>query len=258
MRTIAIIGAGNMGGSIARGLYMSALGKQYQLVVCNRSQEKLTTLKSALPTIKTCTDNQEAIEDADIIIFAVKPWLMKQVITNLKIKKKVIVASVAAGISTQTLAEWTSEEQPIIRLMPNTAISLFESITLLATYHTAQEQVDEMLALFDELGVAILIEEEKMGAATALASCGIAYAMKYIQASMQAGIEMGIPAKQAQMMSAQCVKGAAALLLKQENHPSAEIDKVTTPGGLTIKGVNELDHRGFSSAIIKAILASNK
>ncbi|MFA6831747.1 MAG: pyrroline-5-carboxylate reductase [Bacteroidaceae bacterium] len=258
MRTIAIIGAGNMGGSIARGLYKSSLGQKYQLVISNRTQEKLMALKEELPGIITMTDNQTAIADADIIIFAVKPWLIAEVIAELKIKKEVLIASVAAGISTKTLASLTSKSQPIIRLMPNTAISLFESITLLSTYNTTQNEVDEVLALFNELGMAIIIDEEKMSAATALASCGIAYAMKYIQASMQAGIEMGIPAKMAQLMSAQCVKGAAELLLKKENHPSAEIDRVTTPGGLTIKGINELEHGGFSSALIKAILASNK
>lgn len=258
MRTIAIIGAGNMGESIARGLYKSSLGKNYQLVVSNRTQEKLMTLKEELPNIITMTNNQAAIADADIIIFAVKPWLIEQVITELKIDKEVLIASVAAGVSSKTLASLTSKSQHIVRLMPNTAVSLFESITLLSTYNTSQEEVDEMLTLFNELGTAILIDEEKMGAATALASCGIAYAMKYIQASMQAGIEMGIPAKMAQLMTAQCVKGAAELLLNKENHPSVEIDRVTTPGGLTIKGVNELEHGGFSSAIIKAILASNK
>lgn len=258
MKTITIIGAGNMGGSITRGLYRSSLRTKYQLVISNRSQEKLLALKNELPNIITMTDNQVAIANADIIILAVKPWLIEKVVSNLNINQRILIASVAAGITTKTLASLTSKNQHIIRLMPNTAISLSESITLLSAYNTTKEEENEMLDLFNELGMAIMVEENKMGAATALTSCGIAYAMKYIQASMQAGIEMGITAKEAQLMSAQCVKGAAELLLNKENHPSVEIDKVTTPGGLTIKGVNELEHCGFSSAVIKAIIASNK
>jgi len=258
MTTIAIIGAGNMGSAIARGIYKSELGNTYQLVISNRTEEKLAVLKAELPSIITTTDNQKAVDAATIVLLAVKPWLIEQVLSTLDIDPNVLVASVAAGITTQTLTHLLCEHQPIIRIMPNTAISSSESITLLAAYQTSQEQVNELLALFNTLGIAMLIDEDKMGAATALASCGIAYAMKYIQASMQAGIEMGIPAKQAQLMTAQCMKGAATLLLNEENHPSVEIDKVTTPGGLTIKGVNELDHNGFTSGLIKAILASNK
>ena len=112
--------------------------------------------------------------------------------------------------------------------------------------------------IFNEMGLAMAITEDKMGAATALASCGIAYALKYIQAGMQAGIEMGIYPKDAMTMVAQSMKGAAELILNNDTHPAVEIDKVCTPGGITIKGINELEHNGFSSAIIKAMKASNK
>ena len=110
--------------------------------------------------------------------------------------------------------------------------------------------------LFSEMGMAMILPEDKLEAATALTSCGIAYVLKYIQAAMQAGIEMGIRPSDAMDMIAQSVKGAAELILNNDTHPSVEIDKVTTPGGITIKGINELEHNGFTSAIIKAMKAS--
>ena len=116
--------------------------------------------------------------------------------------------------------------------------------------------VPEGRRVFADLSV-YQIPESQMGATTALTSCGIAYVLKYIQAAMQAGIEMGVCPKDAQKMVAQSVKGAAELILNNDTHPSVEIDKVTTPGGITIKGINELDHAGFTSAVIKAIKAGN-
>ena len=110
--------------------------------------------------------------------------------------------------------------------------------------------------MFDEMGLTMMISESKIAAATALTSCGIAYVLKYVQAAMQAGIEMGIAPKDGMKMVAQTLIGGAELLLNKDTHPSVEIDKVTTPGGITFKGINELEHAGFTSAIIKAMKAS--
>ena len=112
---------------------------------------------------------------------------------------------------------------PMFRLIPNTAISELESMTLIAARNTNDEQNLFMLRLFNEMGMAMLIPEDKIAATTALTSCGIAYVLKYIQAAMQAGIEMGIRPKDAMEMVAQSVKGAAALILNNDTHPSVEI-----------------------------------
>lgn len=144
----------------------------------------------------------------------------------------------------------------MFRLIPNTAISELESMTLVAARNTNDEQDKFILRLFSEMGTVMLIPEDKIAAATALTSCGIAYVLKYVQAAMQAGIEMGLRPKDAMQMIAQSLKGAAALIQNNDTHPSVEIDKVTTPGGITIKGINELEHNGFTSAIIKAMKAS--
>ena len=156
----------------------------------------------------------------------------------------------------------------MFRIIPNTAISEMESMTLIASRNATKEQEQLMLDIFNQMGLAMLIPEEKFAACTSMASCGIAYVLKYIQAAMQAGIELGISAedamrmgvypKDAMRMVAQSVKGAAELILNNDTHPSVEIDKVCTPGGITIKGINELEHDGYSSAIINAIKASKQ
>ncbi|WP_321333596.1 pyrroline-5-carboxylate reductase [uncultured Bacteroides sp.] len=255
---VAIIGAGNMGGSIARGLVQGSLVKAIDITVANPTNTKLKALKVFNTEIQTTNNNQSAINNADIVIFAVKPWLMQEVICQLSLASdKQIIVSVAAGIPFSEYEQWIGPSTTIFRLIPNTAISQLQSMTLIASHNATKEQEQLILNLFNEMGVAMLIPEKQMAAATALTSCGIAYVLKYIQAAMQAGIEMGIYPKDAMKMVAQSVKGAAELILSNETHPSVEIDKVTTPGGITIKGINELEHAGFSSAIIRAIKASN-
>ncbi|MBD3590976.1 pyrroline-5-carboxylate reductase [Bacteroides sp. GM023] len=254
---IAIIGAGNMGGSIARGLTKGSMIEDLDIIVSNPSVDKLKKLRNEYLGLSITQDNAEAATGADIVILAVKPWLVEPVMRELKLKSKQILISVAAGISFEELAHYVvAPEMPMFRLIPNTAISELESMTLVSARNTNDEQDKFILRLFSEMGTVMLIPEDKITAATALASCGIAYVLKYVQAAMQAGIEMGIRPKDAMTMVAQSLKGAAALILNNDTHPSVEIDKVTTPGGITIKGINELEHNGFTSAIIQAMKAS--
>ena len=256
---VAIIGAGNMGGAIARGMAQGSLIRPANITVSNPSEGKLRAIQEFNPQIKTTCNNQEAINEADLIILAVKPWFIKEVIEGLTLQtEKQIIASLAAGIPFAEYEQWIGEKATIFRIIPNTAISQMQSMTLLASHNASKGQEALLVNIFNEMGIAMLIDEKQMGAATALTSCGIAYVLKYIQAAMQAGVEMGIYPKDAARMVAQSVKGAAELILTNESHPSVEIDKVTTPGGLTIKGINELEHGGFTSAIINAMKASLK
>lgn len=246
-----------MGGSIARGLAKGTIIPASDIIVSNPSQGKLDALKAEFPAMQTTHDNQEAVTGADFIILAVKPWLIKPVVSELKLKSKQIIISVAAGIPFEELAHYVADKtMTMFRLIPNTAISELESMTLIASRNATHEQEQLMLDIFNQMGLAMLIPEEKIAATTSMTSCGIAYVLKYIQAAMQAGIELGVYPKDGMRMVAQSVKGAAELILNNDTHPSVEIDKVCTPGGITIKGINELDHEGFSSAIIKAIKKS--
>ena len=250
---VAIIGAGNMGGSIACGLAKGKLIPASDIIVSNPSIGKLEALKKEFPSIAITRNNAEAATGADIVILAVKPWLIRGVLREMKLRSKQILVSVAAGISFEQLAHDVVEpEMPMFRIVPNTAISELQSMTLIASRNAGQELEALMVNLFSEMGMAMILPEDKLEAATALTSCGIAYVLKYIQA----GIEMGIRPSDAMDMIAQSVKGAAELILNNDTHPSVEIDKVTTPGGITIKGINELEHNGFTSTIIKAMKAS--
>ena len=253
---ITVIGGGNMGGAIARGLAKGSIIATGNITVTDPYAEVLKKLKDEFPEMNTTTDNRSAVEKADIIILAVKPWLVKQVLSTIQLTNRQVLVSVAAGITFEQLIESTNPEITIFRLIPNTAITYMESMNLIASHNASKEQEEILIKMFNEMGLSMLIPESWMAATTALTSCGIAFVLKYIQAGMQAGVEMGIPPQAAMKMVAQSVKGAAELILNSDTHPSVEIDKVTTPGGITIKGVNELEHNGFSSAIIKAMKAS--
>lgn len=252
---IVILGAGNMGGAIACGLAQGGLVATKDITVTNPSVGKLDKLKAEYPEINVSTDNSVASE-ADMVIIAVKPWKVEEVVKPLHLRRPQIVVSVAAGISFDTLKEYVDKDMTMFRVIPNTAISCLASTTLIAECNASPGQTQMLLDLFNEMGLSILIEEKQMTAATALTSCGIAFVLKYVQAAMQAGVEVGIRPKDAMKMLAQTLDGAAQLLLTDENtHPAIEIDKVTTPGGITIKGVNQLDHDGFTSAVINAVKA---
>lgn len=254
---IAIIGAGNMGGAIARGLAKGSIVQTKDICVANPSKGKLDALKAEFPAMQVTCSNMEAAKEADIVLLAVKPWLIEPVVKELSLDaEKQMLVSVAAGISFEQFESWVGKQMTVFRVIPNTAISQLESMTLIASHRAMKEQEQLILDIFNEMGLAMLIPEKQMAATTALTSCGIAYVLKYIQAAMQAGIELGVYPKEAQRMVAQSVKGAASLILNNDTHPSVEIDKVTTPGGITIRGINELEHEGFSSAVIKAMKIS--
>lgn len=255
-----IIGAGNMGGAIARGLAKSAKIQAKDIIVSDLSDVCLQSVKASCKDIECCQDNCRAAM-ADIVLLAVKPWLvdlvLKEIADCLNEKKMLIV--VAAGVSFEQIYKSLPEDlagMPCYRLIPNTAITEKESMNLFAAINTSKEQNEFIFNVFGELGTCMLLNEDKMAAATSLTSCGIAYALRYVRASVQAAVEMGFRPAEAQAMVAQTMKGAAELLLNNETSAENEIDKVTTPSGITIKGLNELEANGFSNAIIKGLKAS--
>ena len=207
---VAIIGAGNMGGAIARGLAQGHYVRVQDITVTNPSMPKLEKLKVEFPAIQVSTDNHEAA-DADVVIVAVKPWKVEEVLKPLRLRQPQVLVSVAAGMTFEDLAHFVDPEMPMFRIIPNTAISLRASMTLIACRNASEQQTLTMLDLFNEMGLAMLIEEKQLAAATSLTSCGIAYVLKYVQAAMQAGVEAGIRPKDAMKMVAQTVEGAARL-----------------------------------------------
>ena len=257
-KKIAIIGVGNMGGAIALGLLKSGSVKASNISVSDRKEATLKKMSDL--GIDAFDNNIDAAKDADVIIVAVKPYHIEGVINTLKpiLSPEKIFISIVAGVGIDDLGEMAGNDIPIFRVMPNTAIALQESLTCISANGNTEPYREYVVELFDKLGKTIEIPEELMAAATVLSSCGIAYALRYIRAAMQGGIEIGFSAEMAQLITAQTVKGATELLLQSEHHPEREIDKVTTPMGVTITGLNEMEHKGFSSSLIQGVLASYK
>lgn len=246
-----------MGGAIARSL---ADAEMFDITVSNPSQGKLDAIKAEFPAVTVTTDNVEAVIDADVVILAVKPWLLEDVVREIKprlVYRRNIIVSLAGGVTLDALDAMLmrgDELPPLFRVIPDTALSVGKSMTFICTRRSEPEDDNTVAALFSIMGKVAFIEERLMDAATALSSCGIAYVYKFIQACVQAGVEMGFRPADALQYVCATVDGAAAMLTQPGASPQAEIDKVTTPGGMTIKGINALEHNGFTSAVINAIL----
>lgn len=253
---IAIIGGGNLGSAIAFGLIKSEQIEPSALTVTRRRLNLLEKLQQQ--GVVVTSNNVEAARNADIIILAIKPYQIMAIIDEIKpaLKPNQILISLVAGIGLQKVEEAAGNDIHVFRAMPNTAIAIQESMTLISTNVKSEELRNLVLHIFDQLGQALIISEELMAAATVLASCGIAFALRYMRAAMQGGIEIGFGAEMAQFITAQTVKGATGLILESGRHPEQEIDKVTTPRGITITGLNEMEHKGFSSSLIQGLISS--
>lgn len=250
---ISIIGGGNMGGAIAYGLASTGRINPSDITVINRRIEKVEELKRKNIKIQAVANDYSSLKYANIIILAVKPWMIENVLTMFRehFNNQQLFVSVASGITLKQLSEWTNNDAPIFRVMPNTAIEIKESMSFITSEKASEEQKTIVKNLFQELGKVQFIDEKLFPAATALSGCGIALAFRYIRAAMQAGIEMGVKSDDAKHIIIQTLRGAANLLEANNSHPEMEIDKVATPGGITIKGINELDQSGFTSAVIR-------
>ena len=256
-KKIGIIGGGNLGTAIAEGLIQSGFVSPKHILITKRNIQTLNHLerKGVLVSDK----NEDAVRYADLVILAVKPFQVNDILLSLKdeFKDGQLLVSVVTGIVIDQIAGYLGNKVPVVRAMPNTAIAIQESMTCVAaSRNTPEDQLQYVMDIFDQLGSVVRIDEKLMDAATVLGACGTAFAMRYIRANIQGGIEIGFDAATANLIAAQTVKGAAELLLKKGSHPEQEIDKVTTPKGCTIAGLNEMEHRGFSSSLIKGLVAS--
>ena len=252
---IHIIGGGNLGASIAIGI--SKFSKNNQVTITRRNTASILDLEQL--EIKVSSDNTHMIQQADIIILAIKPYQVDVVLREiLPVISNKIIASAVSGLNIEALQSKIGDANHAIRIMPNIAAQFGESATCISFEEKDREQVQHVISLFQDLGTASIIDEKLMDAATVLGACGTAYALRYIRASMQAGIEIGFDAQTALAIAAQTVKGAAQMLLEEKVHPEQLIDRVTTPQGCTIVGLNEMEHHGFSSSLIKGIKTSLK
>jgi len=255
-KKIAIIGGGNLGTAIAEGLLKSKFSKASELTVTKRNITTLKHLKGK--GVDVTNVNAEAVKKSEVIILAVKPFQVSDVLNEIKkeFNQDKILISVVTGVLIKEMDDVLKKNLAFFRAMPNTAIAIQESMTCICSQNAKKDQVEYVNNLFSKLGKIVTIDEKLMEAATILAACGTAYAMRYIRANIQGGIEIGFDAATASLIAAQTVKGSAELLLQKGSHPEQEIDKVTTPKGCTIAGLNEMEHQGFSSSLIRGVVAS--
>ncbi len=255
--TIAILGGGNLGTAIAHGLHSTGDYQPENIMVTRRKMHDVEELTQK--GMRVLTNNQQAVATADIIILCVQPkqlfGLLQDVKGALSVGKHLLVSTIT-GVSIGEIEAIVGQDLPIVRAMPNTAIAIRESMTCIATKNASEAQMKRVESIFNVMGRTLRIEEELVAAATVLGASGIAFCLRYIRALAQGGIQMGFHAEEAQAIAVQTCRGAATLILEGGRHPEMEIDKVTTPQGCTIAGLNEMEHNGLSSAVIKGIMTS--
>lgn len=254
---IAVIGCGNLGRSIAKGLLNNETFPKGSLTATRRNTDRIADLKEM--GANTTSDNCEAVRNSTLILIAVKPYNVGKIINEIKgelVEGKHIIVSLATGLGTEDISEMLDHKFPVFRAMPNIAANISEAITCICAKNASPEQSQKIKMIFDCVGESLLINEELMEAATILGACGIAFVFRFIRAMIQGGIQIGFDANTAKKIVSQTVKGAAEMLQINNDHPESEIDKVTTPKGCTIVGLNEMEHKGFSSALIKGIVTS--
>lgn len=255
-KKIAIIGCGNLGLSILNGLLSQGIPPQ-NITATRRKISALDHLKDTGVVITN--DNRSAIESSEIIIVALKPYNILDVLSGLQSSfnpEKHVLVSLATGISLGQIQEVIKNQTPVFRAMPNTGADVGMSMTCICSNTTDDEINETVKSCFNAIGETILIHENLMDSATVLGACGIAYVLRFIRAMIQGGVQIGFDAQTATNIVTHTVQGAAELLIKNGEHPEFEIDKVTTPKGCTIAGLNEMEHNGMSSALIKGIVTS--
>jgi pyrroline-5-carboxylate reductase len=254
---VSIIGCGNIGISLLQGLLKDATIPAGNIIVTKRNIGDLAYLTES--GVMLTSDNVEAVKDAHLVIIAVKPYNITGVLEELKPHlnpEKHLLISVTAGITISKIRDVVGNAIPVFRAMPNISASVGKSVTCICHESADSDDVKAVKYLFDRIGTSMIIDEDLMESATILGACGIAYVLRFIRAMIQGGIQIGFDAATASIIVNQTVKGAAELLIERHQHPEFEIDKVTTPKGCTIVGLNEMEHNGFSSSLIKGLVAS--
>jgi len=256
-RNIAILGGGNIGQAIADGLVRSGEYKPSQIYITRRQIEPLGDFKKR--GFPVTADNTQAVSRCKTVLLTVQPGqlvdLLKSIDQVLQPRKHLILSAVT-GVSINEITQQFGNKIPVIRIMPNTAVAIGESMTCLAANGRHGKALQTAVELFSKVGNTLIIDEELMTPATALCACGVAFFLRSIRAASQGGIQIGFASSEALRMAAQTARGAASLLLGSDNHPESEIDKVTTPRGCTIAGLNLMEHQGFSSAMIKGLVTA--
>ena len=256
--TIGFIGTGNMGGALARAV--AAAGTGDTLLLSNRTEAKAAALAKELGG--AVSDNKTIAERADYIFLGVKPQTLGEVLGEIGgllsfRADRFVLVSMAAGVSIRSLRQQGARDCPVIRIMPNTPVSVGEGVILYALSEDvtdAEEAV--LLSLLDKAGCLSKIPESLIDAGSALAGCGPAFVDLFIEALADGAVACGLPRREAVEYAARMTAGAAKLILETKEHPAALKDAVCSPGGSTIAGVRALERAGFRAAAMEAVAAA--
>lgn len=257
-KKIAIIGVGKMGETLLNGMIKNNLVKKENLAGSNAKEEHEHAKEiSKKYGIKTYINNKEMISGKDIIILAIKPQMMKKVLSDIKdmISEKQLIISIAAATSTRFIEDYLGGNIPVIRAMPNTPALINEGITVLCPGRFVDKKhIQITINIFGAVGlVEVIHREELMDVVTAVSGSGPAYAYIIIESLTEGGVRMGLPRELALKLTAQTLLGAAKMVLKTRMHPALLKDAVTTPAGVTVDGLMELEDGGIRVTLIKAV-----
>lgn len=256
MKKITIIGGGNLGKSIISGLASSDLFQAKDITVVDKSKYNLKEVEENLG-VSISQNIISSITGVKWIILCVQPRQLDIVLQEIKevVTSDQILISTVTGTSISEINEVVSGNK-VVRVMPNTGAAKKLSMTCISANEDVKEELAVVEKMFNTIGETLIIEERLMQAATVLGASGIAFFLRFLRAMIQGGIQMGFHPHEAQIIAVQTAIGAAKLVAENGTHPEREIDKVTTPQGCTIEGLNEMEHQGLSSSVIKGVMAS--
>ncbi len=254
--TIGFIGTGNMGGALATAV-AKAVGGEH-LLLSDPCGDKVAALAAELGA--TVSDNTAVVLKSDFIFLGVKPQMMETVLSSLPLtqaSQKPVLVSMAAGLSTEAIRRMAGVDLPIIRMMPNTPVSVGCGMILYtATAEVSAEQNNAFVAMLAQAGRLCVIDESRIDAASAVSGCGPAFAYLFIEALADGGVECGLPRADAMELAAQTVLGAARMVQQTGRHPADLKDAVCSPGGTTIAGVHALEDGAFRACAMGAVTAA--
>jgi pyrroline-5-carboxylate reductase len=258
-KKLCFLGCGNMGEALVSGLVQSGAARPANIICTDVREERLEEL-SARYGVRTTPSNVEAVAQSEVVIYAVKPQLMAEVLkeTADQLDMSKLIISIAAGVPLRAIESLLHKELRLIRVMPNIAASVKESATALsAGKHAKKEDVELAMAIFNSVGKAVFLRENYlMDAITGLSGSGPAYIFIIVDALADAGVKMGLSRKDSQFLAAQTVMGAAKMLMETGEHPGQLKDRVTSPGGTAIAGIHTLEKGGLRTTLINAVEAA--
>jgi pyrroline-5-carboxylate reductase len=259
-KKLAVLGVGKLGGILLRAYLKEVLFAPPRVSATVRHEEKAQTLAKELG-VRVSTKNREAVKNADIVLLAVKPQVVGEVLKEIKpaLGKDTLVISVAASVPTSYIEERVGEKVPVIRAMPNTCSTVGCGMTgICKGSHASAEHLEIAKTLFNAVGRTVVVDEKNMDAVTGLSASGPAFAYIILESLAEAGVKVGLPRDVATLLAAQTMKGSASVVLETGDHPALLKDSVTTPAGCTIDGILELEEGKLRVTLIKAVVKATQ